>query len=315
MSNLIPPNEIVECSAVAQPAPPVQALPSRSVHLGALEVRRLLPLRDRRMIGPWCFFDRFGPVSFIEEKVMDVAPHPHIGLQTVTWLFAGEVVHHDSLASECLVRPGQLSLMTAGRGIAHTEETPPQNSGRLDGIQLWVALPAVSRNMPPEYQCTREQAVAEFPGGLATAILGEFAGALSAGRLHSPGVGVDLTIHKGQRAFFPIQAGFEYGVLLVSGDAVLFDQRLERETMYYLGAGCAELPVSTRDGARLILIGGPPFPETVLMWWNFVARTPEEMAAARESWERHELFGEVRQYRGPRLAAPALPGRLLRSPT
>ncbi len=244
---------------------------------------------------------------------MDVAPHPHIGLQTVTWLLAGEVVHHDSLGSECLVRPGQLSLMTAGRGIAHTEETPRDNSGRLDGVQLWVALPDTSRAINPHYQCTREQPAMDSRGGVVTAILGEFAGTASTGSQYSPGVAADIALCAGGRMILPLKAEFEYGVLLASGDAAVFESEVECNTLYYLGTGREELRIASRTGARLLLIGGAPFGEKILMWWNFVARTAEEMKSARQSWERHEIFGEVSRYNGPRLPAPAFMGRPIQS--
>src|SRR5215471_20276207 len=138
MSDLLPD----PLAQAAFPSPerdaPLQALPSHEVRLGDLAIRRVLPVRERRVIGPWCFFDRFGPLTFTTGKPMDVAPHPHMGLQTVSWLLDGEIVHHDSLGYESLLRPGELNLMTAGRGIAHAEETPARHSNLLNGVQLWV---------------------------------------------------------------------------------------------------------------------------------------------------------------------------------
>lgn len=307
MSNLVPSTVAEECSSSAHSSG-IEALPDRAVKLGSLEVHRVLPVRGRRLIGPWCFFDRFGPLNFGPEKIMDVAPHPHIGLQTVTWLLDGEVVHNDSLGSECLIRPGQLSLMTAGRGIAHTEETPRDNSGKIDGVQLWVALPELSRGMAPDYQCMKQHSVAEHPGALVTAIVGEYAGSVSAGKQFSPGVGVDIAIHPGSTVNLPLLPAYEYGAMLARGDATVCGVPLLPNTLYYLGTGRDELVASSTAGARLILIGGAPFGETILMWWNFVARTPEELASARLSWQGHE-FGEVPRYNGPRLEAPAFLGR------
>jgi redox-sensitive bicupin YhaK (pirin superfamily) len=309
MSNLLPSLVAEECGASPRSLSSIEALPDRTVQLGALEVHRVLPVRGRRLIGPWCFFDRFGPLTFGAEKAMDIAPHPHIGLQTVTWLLAGEVVHKDSLGSECLVRPGQLSLMTAGRGIAHTEETPADNSGKLDGVQLWVALPEQSRSIAPRYQCTKEQPAADWPGGVVTTILGEFAGAGSVGDQFSPAVGADVAVHPGGEMNLHLDPAFEYGALLAAGDAVVLGMPVQRNTLYYLGAGRGELSVSSSAGARLLLIGGAPFGETILMWWNFVARSAEEIASARQAWESRELFGDVARYNGPRLPAPAFLGR------
>lgn len=313
MSNLAPSAEAEVCPAAPAPGATLEEMPDRSVRLGALEVHRVLPVRNRRLIGPWCFFDRFGPLTFRDEKAMDVAPHPHIGLQTVTWLFAGEVVHHDSLGSECLVRPGQLSLMTAGRGIAHTEETPSDNSGRLDGVQLWVALPEQSRRIEPRYECTAVQPSTELPGAAITAIVGEIAGAASSGSQFSPGVAADVVVHAGSHVTLPLHRTFEYGVMLTSGDASVSGTPLRLNTLYYLGGGRDELPVASASGARLLLLGGVPFGETVLIWWNFVARTAEEIASARQSWENRELFAEVPAYKGPRLSAPDFLGRPIRS--
>ncbi len=309
MSNVLPAAEAESCESAPHTVSSIEELPDRAVQLGSLEVHRVLPVRGRRLIGPWCFFDRFGPLNFEGEKVMDVAPHPHIGLQTVTWLFAGEVVHNDSLGSECLVRPGQLSLMSAGRGIAHAEETPTQNSGKLDGAQLWVALPEGSRAIDPAYQCTGQQPAVEHPGCLVTAILGDYAGGSSVGKQFSPAVAADIAVHAGKKVHLPLRRDFEYGILLASGDASVEGTALRANTLYYLGAGRGEFSVWSRSGGRLLLIGGAPFGETILMWWNFVARTAEEITSAREAWENHELTGDVPRYAGSRLAAPAFLGR------
>src|ERR671912_773916 len=134
-----------ECMALGALAPRLDAYPNREVNLGDLRVARALPVRDRRLVGPWCFLDRFGPLTFAEGKPMDVAPHPHIGLQTVTWLHEGEVVHDDSLGCASTLRPGGVNVMTSGDGIAHAEQTPPDHSGRLNGVQLWTALPDAVR--------------------------------------------------------------------------------------------------------------------------------------------------------------------------
>ena len=140
-----------ECTSLGATQGTLEAYPNRDVSLGKLTVTRVLPIRDRRMIGPWCFLDRFGPLSFGDDKPMDVAPHPHTGLQTVTWLLDGEVLHDDSLGNQALLRPGGVNVMTAGAGIAHAEQTPRDHSGRLNGVQLWTALPDVSRHLPAAF--------------------------------------------------------------------------------------------------------------------------------------------------------------------
>ncbi len=308
MSNLLPSPESEECRSLPGERATLEALPARSVHLGSLEVHRLLPVRSRRLIGPWCFFDRFGPLTFAESKPMDVAPHPHIGLQTLSWLFSGEVVHHDSLDNECLVRPGHLSLMTAGRGIAHTEETPSAHTGLLDGVQFWVALPDAHRHQAPHYQCVPDLTRLEPPGGLITPFLGALSGAESPGLAFSPAIGVDLTVHPGARLSMPLRADFEYGLFLAHGDASVFGQPLAVNCLYYLGTHRGELEVGSASGCRLLLLGGEPFPEKILMWWNFVARSAVEIASARDAWQAQQGFGHVRAYRGPRLEAPIWAG-------
>jgi redox-sensitive bicupin YhaK (pirin superfamily) len=293
------------CAAGAQGSAIIEALPDRTAQLGDLTVHRVLPVRGRRMIGPWCFFDRYGPLSFSSGKPMDVAQHPHIGLQTVTWLIEGEVIHHDSLGSECLIRPGQLSLMTSGSGIVHTEETPRGNSGKLNGVQLWVALPDAVRAMAPQYQCTPHLDATEQGGTVVTA----FYGGSSPGTAFSPLVGADVALPKRGTAHLPLDPSFEHGVLMASGDATIDGVNLTKDTLYYLGSHRQELVIRSQAGARLILIGGAPFGESILMWWNFVARTPQEIMQARRAWEGHEWFADVPRTSEPRLAAPPYVGR------
>src|SRR5882762_10044661 len=151
MSNLIPSPDVSVSIPPSSAGPAIEAFPSRKAEVGVLSVRRALPVRQRRTIGPWCFFDHFGPIRFTAGKPMDVAPHPHIGLQTVSWLFEGEVLHNDSLGSQGLLHAGELNLMTAGAGIAHAEETPSAPSGTLNGVQLWVALPDPHRHSAPSF--------------------------------------------------------------------------------------------------------------------------------------------------------------------
>jgi redox-sensitive bicupin YhaK (pirin superfamily) len=271
-------------------------LAPRVTDLGGLQVRRLLPQRPRRMVGPWCFVDVFGPARFASGKPMDVAPHPHIGLQTVTWLLAGEALHNDSLDHEALARPGTLNLMTSGAGIAHAEETPVLNSGLLHGVQLWVALPDAARNVPAAFDHYAERPTAEVRGARATVIVGELLGAQAPARTFSPLVGAELLVEGGE-AVVPLDPGFEHALVPLSGEGPL---RVDH--LYYLEPGHAE--VALRGPGRVLLIGGAPFGEEILTWWNFVARTTEEIVAAREDWQAGRRFGEVRRYAGPRLPAP-----------
>jgi redox-sensitive bicupin YhaK (pirin superfamily) len=257
-------------------------------------------------VGPWCFLDRFGPLSFAEGKPMDVAPHPHIGLQTVTWLLDGEVVHDDSLGSSSLLRPGGVNVMTAGAAIVHTEQTPPRHSGRLNGVQLWTALPDAHRHRAAEFAQVANVPRVEAAGGVTSVFAGSLLGVTSPAPYFSEILGADLQVHAGHELALPLQPDFEHALLVLDGDVTLGGQRLEPRMLYYLGLGRLALGVASRNGGRVLLIGGPPFPEPILMWWNFVARTHEEIAAARTDWEAHQRFGDVPAYIGPRLAAPAL---------
>jgi redox-sensitive bicupin YhaK (pirin superfamily) len=237
---------------------------------------------------------------------MDVAPHPHIGLQTVTWLLNGEILHNDSLDSEAVVRPGGVNVMTAGSGIAHSEQTPRQNTHRLDGVQLWVALPNASRATDPSFESFSQVPVIEDRGAKIQVFSGSFCGGESPARHHSDLVGADVGLQRGQSLELPLEPGYEHAVLVLSGDCSLASEPLRERRLHYLGTRRSSIALSSRDGGRLLLIGGPPFPETILMWWNFVARTPEEIAQASADWEEHRRFGEVRAYHGPRLSAPSL---------
>ena len=287
----------------------IQAYASREVRLGALEIARALPIRQRRMVGPWCFLDRFGPVSFGQERPMDVPPHPHIGLQTVTWLLEGEVRHDDSLGYEAVVHPGGVNVMTAGRGIAHAERTPVKNSGRLSGVQLWAALPDAHRETDPGFESLAETPVAEQAGGLIRVFSGTLAGVTSPAPHYSAIIGADVTVHPGEVVSFDLQPECEHALFLLEGDCAFEHEPVEAGMLVDLGQHRTAASFTSREGGRVLLIGGPPFPEEILMWWNFVARTPDEIAGARADWEANRHFGEVTAYPGPRLDAPDL-GRL-----
>ncbi|MFG1807212.1 pirin family protein [Streptomyces sp. NPDC049040] len=292
------------------PAAPVrELLTARDVQLGeSTRVRRLLPNLGRRMIGAWCFVDHYGPDDIADEPGMQVPPHPHTGLQTVSWLHEGEVLHRDSLGSKQTVRPRELGLMTSGQGISHSEESPRDHARYLHGAQLWVALPGTRRDIPPAFEHHAELPAVTGGGGLhATVILGELDGARSPGTTHTPIVGADLTLAEGTSARLPLQPDFEYAVMSMSGEAEADGVRLSPGSMLYLGCGRTELPLRADVDSSLMLLGGEPFEERIVMWWNFVARTGDEIAQARTAWEAGDRFGEVHGYAGPRLPAPGLP--------
>jgi redox-sensitive bicupin YhaK (pirin superfamily) len=279
--------------------------PARKVQLGkGFEIFRALPLKELKLIGPWCFVDHFGPTQVSEGSGLRIGPHPHTGLQTVTWLLAGELLHRDSLGFTQSILPGQLNLMTSGRGISHSEESPAKHVGQLHGVQLWTALPERERHREPGFDHYDSLPLIEGSGMRICVIAGDGMGQRSPARVFSPMVGLDIElIDKGHH---PIELNpeYEHGLLVLEGDVAAAESQLGIGSLFYLPPGHIDLNLSNQMPARLLMIGGKPFSETILMWWNFVARTKEEMAAARNDWEDGMRFGTVRGYDGKRIAAP-----------
>ena len=314
MSNPIPLPEAERCESQPDPTPEILSYPARSADLGGgMQVVRALPLRQHRLVGPWCFFDYYGPLSFAGRKAMDVAPHPHIGLQTVSWLFSGEVLHNDSLGFTGMARPGELNLMTAGRGIAHSEETPPQNSGKLHGLQLWVALPEAERRREPAFDHYKDLPVLEPGGGRAQVFMGELDGVRAGAREFSPMVGAELRMGAKGKLSLPLNPAWEHALVIIEGELELDGKHLAPGSLHYLGTRRSGLELANRAPVHAVLIGGAPFGESVIIWWNFVARTAEEIRRAREDWEARRHFDEVKAYKGERLKAPSFVARPIAS--
>ncbi|MEU9562156.1 pirin family protein [Streptomyces sp. NPDC048161] len=293
----------------------VEVLSARDVPLGgprAMTVRRTLPQRSRTLIGAWCFADHYGPDDVAETGGMDVAPHPHTGLQTVSWLFSGEIEHRDSLGSHAFVRPGELNLMTGGHGISHTEVSTPGTT-ILHGAQLWVALPEEHRHTERDFQHYVPEPV-PLDGGEARVFLGTLAGDTSPVRTFSPLLGAELLLAPHTSVTLAVDTAFEHGVLVDQGTIRLGDTPVLRAELGYVGPGPDTLTLTSTsdDMARLLLLGGTPFEEEIVMWWNFIGRSHEDIARAREDWERaSERFGTVLGYAGDRLPAPALPNAVI----
>jgi redox-sensitive bicupin YhaK (pirin superfamily) len=274
----------------------------------AMRVTRTLPNRERRMVGGWCFVDYYGPDDISGTSGMRVPPHPHIGLQTVSWLVRGEVLHRDSLGSTQLVRPGQLNLMTAGYGISHSEESPPKHSAVLHGVQLWTALPGPDRNVDPAFDHHPELPALSDRDVNVTVIMGELGGVSSPARTYSPLVGVEVSLQAGADTLLPLQSDWEHAALTMAGSVVVDGVALPAGPLLYLGAGRAGLRLQAQEPGRVLLIGGAPFEERIVMWWNFVGRDHDEIVEARESWMNGEpRFGSVLGYPGYPLPAPAMP--------
>jgi redox-sensitive bicupin YhaK (pirin superfamily) len=272
-----------------------------------LGVTRTLPNRQRRTVGAWCFLDAYGPHDLSGSAGMRVGPHPHTGLQTVSWLVAGEIEHRDSLGSRQDIRPGQLNLMTAGRGIAHSEQTPAEHGGVLQGVQLWVALPNADRDVPPAFAHHADLPVVAEGGLTATVLMGDLAGARSPARCYTPLVGAEVTLAAGSDARLPLRPDFEYAVLTLDGEATVDGVPLKPGPLLYLGDGRSALRFAAGTPARVLLLGGEPFAERLVMWWNFVARDHDEIVEARADWIDGGRFGEVHGYDGDPIPAPPMP--------
>lgn len=280
-------------------------LEPREVPLGgprAMLVRRTLPHRALRTVGPFCFVDHYGPSSGDD---MVVPPHPHTGLQTVSWLLTGAVDHRDSIGSVQRIRPGELNLMTSGHGVVHSEYRA--EAGPLHGIQLWVALPDSDRHQPPHFEHHAELPRAAGGGLTATVVMGEQYGATSPAATYSPLVCTELRLSPGHHVV-PVDTSFEHGLLLVDGDLDVDGVEVPHGSMLFRPPGAATLPLQSGAGSVVLLIGGEPFGEELLMWWNFVGRTHDEIVAARTAWASGDArFGPVVDDDAEPLPAPTLP--------
>lgn len=309
----------VRCGPAA-PARGVQVLDPRDVPLGgprAMHVRRTLPHRERSFVGAWCFVDHYGPDPVASTGGMDVPPHPHAGLQTVTWLFAGEVEHHDSGGGHVVVRPGEVNLMTAGHGIAHSEVSTA-GTDSLHGVQLWVVLPEVDRDLPRDLQHHPAPPVAVADGVRARVLVGELGGHRSPVRTRTPLLGAELELEAGAAWTMPVDPAHEHAVLVDAGTVRWHGAALGPGQLGVVDAGPGELRLESGAGARVLLLGGEPYQEQIVMWWNFIGRDHDEVAALRAAWQdRSARFGEVEDYPGrhARLPAPTMPGGTLRPRT
>ncbi|CDQ42225.1 pirin family protein [Mycolicibacterium neoaurum] len=314
MSNADPAPDEVAC----RPSSFTGILQAREVPLGgprAMTVRRTLPSRERSMIGAWCFADHYGPQDIRTSAGMNVPPHPHTGLQTVSWLFDGEIEHRDSNGVHAAVRPGELNLMTAGAGICHSEVATPETT-ILHGVQLWVALPDGDRHTARDFaHHVPEPRVID--GATVRVFLGELAGDRSPVHTFTPLLGAQVDIAPRATVSLVVDPSFEHGVLLDEGAVEVNGTALSRADLAYQSPGIDRLAIvnSGEQAARMILLGGPPFGEALLMWWNFVGRSHDEIVAYRQAWQdRSDQFGEVIGYHGAvdRLPAPGMPGTRLK---
>ena len=283
-----------------------------------MSVSRTLPQRGRATIAGWCFIDHYGAGDDTETEPMWVTPHPHTGLQTVSWLFSGEITHQDSLGSHAVVQPGWVSLMTAGAGISHSEVSAESKAG-LRGVQLWTVLPAAVRATAPRFEHFAAEQF-ELDNAELAVFLGSFAGVSAGGGHYTPLFGVELRLPAGVRWRVPLEVSHELGVLVDSG--VLSMNRANEELFVPSGNLGLATPAAGElwltagpEPVRALLLGGEPFSEPFVMWWNFVGGSHEEVAAAREQWQRDVVEGQNASGRfgtvageQPPIPAPAMPG-------
>ena len=300
MSNMETDPAALQCGARVdgerpEGAPRVDVLPARDVPLGgprALHVRRTLPQRDRTLIGAWCFADHYGPNDIRTSGNMDLGPHPHTGLQTVSWLFSGE--------------------MTGGYGIAHSEVSTPSTT-IIHGVQLWVALPEEHRDAGRAFEHYVPEPT-RLDGAEIRVFLGSLAESVSPVRTYTPLLGAEILLAPGASVTLDVDPAFEHGLLVDSGDVQLLDTLLRPAELGYVPCGEAALTLVNEWDitARTILLGGPPFGEEIVMWWNFVVRSHDEIVKAREEWEASsDRFGVIEDFPGGRIPAPPLPNAVI----
>ncbi|MBL1376976.1 pirin family protein [Zobellella iuensis] len=286
----------------------IQRIAPRLADVGGIPVARAVPSKQRRLIGAWCFLDHAGPADFAPgEPGMRVGPHPHIGLQTFTWMLEGEVLHRDSLGHRQVIRPGQVNLMTAGHGIAHTEESVP-GQGRLHAAQLWIALPEADKDTPPRFDHYPRLPAWSQGGVDFTLLVGDYLSHKAPTLSFSPLLGMDLHSPRGAELSLPLRPKFEYGLFVLEGQLALGAEHFAENELAYLGLHREQLTLTLAPGARVLLVGGEPLDEDIYIWWNFVGHSRDDIARALADWNAGtERFGVVQGYDGEPLQAPPLP--------
>ena len=312
MSNTERNSPVIDCPPHEQhDAELIESFAPKEVALGddALKVRRTLPNMSRSFVGAWCFVDHYGPE---EGACMDVPPHPHTSLQTVSWLFSGEIEHRDSGDVHAMVRPGEVNLMTSGYGISHSEVST-KGRDALHGTQLWVVLPKESADLTREFQHFVPSLDDNHAGVQSRVFIGDLGDASSPIHTETPLLGAELILAPGATWETSVNAGFEHGVLVDTGYVDFDGVRLDNSALGVRDAGLDHLRLHNPSDkpARLMLLGGEPFDEGIVMWWNFIGRSHDDIAELRDVWnsEPDDRFGRVKGYRGDteRLKAPPLP--------
>ncbi|MEM9740033.1 MAG: pirin family protein [Pseudomonadota bacterium] len=255
---------------------------------GGAMVKRLLPFHKRRSVGPFVFFDHFGPTDAPPGKGMDVRPHPHIGLATVTYLFEGAIAHKDTIGSDLVIRPGAVNWMTAGRGISHSERTPPEERAtgqRIQGIQTWVALPVFHEQVEPRFDHHPAETIPTFDvnGTQFHLIAGQAWGHVSPVSFPHPIWYLAGSASAGSAFVVPGDAAIERALYVVEGTLNVGSETLDAGMMAIFTEGC-DVPIVAEHGAKFMLAGGTPYPEKRFIEWNFVASSPDLIEQAKADW-------------------------------
>ncbi len=294
---------------------PLERIATRNAEVGdGLSVRRALPGKQRRMVGAWCFLDHLGPIDYQAGGGLTVGPHPHIGLQTFTWMLEGEVIHRDSLGNQQTISPGQVNLMTAGGGISHSEDSPPGRGGRAHAVQLWIALDEAHRHGAPAFRNYPVLPVSDRDGCRITLLAGSLFGQRAPVEVFLPLLGVDIALQRATTLEVPLDPVFEHAALVLEGEVSIAGESAGPGMLVYLGSARDAVSLHCTAPARMVLIGGAPFGEDILLWWNFVARTQQELADAVHDWNHGTRFGEVHGSPSRRLVAPDVAQLKLRTP-
>ena len=270
-----------------------QVLVPTTHDLGQFTVRRVLPARQRSMVGPFIFVDQFGPAQLDLGAGMDVRPHPHINLATVTWLFEGAIDHRDSLGTFSTIRPGQVNLMTAGRGIVHSERSPDaerRGGPKLYGMQTWLALPDGREEIDPAFEAITELPVIEDGRATAIVIMGELWGERAPTTTHAATIYAEIVLGAGGASPLEDDAD-ERAVMLVGGDASVDGHALKEFELAVLQPG-RDMTLASKGGARVMLMGGEAFTTPRHAWWNFVSSSRERIEQAKQDW-RQDRFPKV----------------------
>lgn len=309
MTRFDAPSEELLTREVASPGPTTLLFESREVPLGGIRgitVHRSLPQRGLPTVGAWCFLDYFDEAGV----PMRVLPHPHIGLQTVTWPLNGEIRHRDTVLNDVMIEPGQLNIMTSGYGIAHSEFStePDDAAAALRGVQLWVALPPSAADGDPFFEQHSDLPVWEQGGMSARVFVGTLGAATSPATTFTPLLGADVGLAAGTAETIPVDTSFEHAVFVLDGVVSVDDVRVTERQLLYIGDGCPSIDIAADAPARVLLIGGVPFGEDLVMWWNFVGWSHADIVRARDDWEAgSSRFGSVRGHGAERIPAPPLP--------